>query len=1194
MKLTSLRLFGFKTFAEQTGLAFEPGITALVGPNGSGKSNLVDAIRWVLGEQSTKSLRSNKMEDVIFAGNERRKPLGMAEVVLTFDNHDGALKIDASEVQITRRAYRAGESEFFINRQSVRLRDVVELLMGTGLGPGSYAIVSQGQIDAILAAKPADRRGLFEETAGINKFLARKNESLRRLEQTEQNGIRVNDVLSEIQARVPELETQARRARRFRKASARLRDLEIVSYLRASSSRRDERETLQAQLEKLEVERAGSAARAATLDAELATLRTDLYTRERALEGLRTETTRLRAELAELEAQHAAMSARREALDAQSSQITDDRERAEAEQNELRATVVALEGEIAPKSLELERQREREKLAQTALSTARAALDQIFAALREAEAAAAADAASEAERRALLHATQANYERVEREAFALREDAARRSERAAGHARDAETAGAELALLGDRATAAREAAAHADERVIAAAQRLADGQAAYRSATSELASAEARLHTIEELEANLEGHVPGTRAVLEAHKRGDFGGIVGVVSNLVRVDEQYARALDIAFGASLSNIVTERAEDAERAIAYLRAREAGRATFLPLDTLGSRAGRGAHEAPRDRGVIGYAHALVEPTEPRFAGIVSFLVGRILVVESLDVGVRLVRGQGFRDAIVTLEGDEIRGGGAMTGGRYKRERSILSRRAQARTLSEAIPLLRESLETAERATAAGHDESAAATRERDDAHRIANELAVGMRDAAARVETVTLERDRLGSEIAAMLERARERDRETAVARDRLTVLDRPAVDAASALAERERLEASLQEARATIARAQDAERSVSGEIASAREAVASLLARRDAASGRLGLLDANRERAAHARESMSAELEALADRIADAELSLERTRERVAESDAQHESARRERDAAQGNGRQLEADLRIAQNAERDASSSSEGGRVRLAEIDAELGMLAAQFAQNPATADECADVEARYANEGGDFATEIARLRDELARLQNVNLNADAEIEELIERERFLKEQLDDLSRARETLLASIREIEASSQEQFNATFALVREAFESVYVRLFPGGLAKMWQTDPENLSETGVEISVQPPGKKMMSLTALSGGERAMAASALIFALIRVKPSPFYLLDEVDAALDDANVERFSGLVREVGSSAQLLIVTHNKKTMELAQRMYGVTMREPGISSVISADLTPGEAETELTAEAVLAG
>jgi chromosome segregation protein len=324
-------------------------------------------------------------------------------------------------------------------------------------------------------------------------------------------------------------------------------------------------------------------------------------------------------------------------------------------------------------------------------------------------------------------------------------------------------------------------------------------------------------------------------------------------------------------------------------------------------------------------------------------------------------------------------------------------------------------------------------------------------------------------------------------------------------------------------------------------------------------------------------------------RIVETEGFVAATRERVAEADRRSDAGRRERDERAGRALQLEADLRIAQAAEREASGASEGGRLRLAEIDGELGMLAAQFAQNPATAQECADVEARYAKEEGEFSAEVARLRDDLARLQNVNLNAEAEIDELVERQRFLAEQLEDLARARETLLASIKEIEESSRVAFNETFALVKTAFENAYARLFPGGLAKMWQTDPENLSETGIELSVQPPGKKMIALAALSGGERAMAASALIFALIAVKPSPFYLLDEVDAALDDANIERFSSVVRELAGDAQLLLVTHNKKTMELASRMYGVTMAEPGISSVIGADLTAGKAEPGLVRE-----
>jgi chromosome segregation protein len=1193
VRLLSLRLFGFKTFAEQTALAFEPGITALVGPNGSGKSNLVDAIRWVLGEQSSKSLRSTKTEDVIFAGNERRKALGMAEVSLTFSNDDGRLRIDASEVQVTRRAYRAGESEFFINRQSVRLRDVVELLMGTGLGPGSYAIVSQGQIDAILAAKPADRRGLFEETAGINRFLAKKNESLRRLEQTEQNGIRTSDLLRELEARLPELETQARRARRYRKASARARDLEVLAYLRSGASRRAERASLQGELERLHAAVTAAVTSATAAETDLARIRTDLYARERALETQRAEATLARASLAELEAERAAMGARREALESQSSQFTGDRARADDERRTLLATVERLESELGPRQAELEAARARDGVAQDAVARARAGLDGVFAELREMEAAAAAHAATEAERRAQVAALRSTYERLEREAFALRAEAEERSELVARSVRDHETASDALAAVAREERAAREAAAASDAGVAAAAEALAEAEAAYRSATSELASAEARLHTIEELEANLEGHVPGTRAVLEATARGEFGGIIGVVSNLVRVDERYARALDIAFGASLSNIVTDSSEAAERAIAYLRSREAGRATFLPLDTLGSRTGRDAREAPREAGVVGYAHELARPTEPRYEGIVAFLVGRILIVETLEVGVRLVRAKGFRDAIVTLDGDEIRGGGAMTGGRYKRERAILSRRAQARTLSEALPRLRADLEGAQAEAEAARDASTRITAERDRAQRTLAELAVRARDARALAERVEADRTRQAGEVASLLERAGERERETGATRERLELIDRPPLGESMADAERERLEAALGVARERIAQAQDAERAIATQIAEARETVASLIARRDGARTRLGLLDVDDRRAAEAREHMAAELASLTARLEAGDASLGAARDAIAAIDARTILVRDEREGLAGRAQAREAALRDARAAERDAASASEGARVRLAEIDAELGMLAAAFALRPATAAECADIEQRYASETGDVAPELARLQEEVARLQNVNLNAEADIEEVTARAAGLKEQLDDLARARETLLASIGEIEESSRVAFNETFALVKAAFEDVYARLFPGGEAKMWQTEAGPLSETGIELSIAPPGKKMMALAALSGGERAMAASALIFALIAVKPSPFYLLDEVDAALDDANVERFSELVREVGSSAQLLIVTHNKKTMELASRMYGVTMSEPGISRVIAADLSPAATAGEAIAEPALA-
>ena len=1176
MKLKSLRLFGFKTFAEQTTLAFEPGITALVGPNGSGKSNLVDAIRWALGEQHPKSLRSTKTEDVIFAGNDRRKPLGMAEVSLTFDNEDGALGVDFREVQITRRAYRAGESEFYINRQHVRLRDIVELFMGTGLGPGSYAIVSQGQIDAVLAEKPTERRSLFEETAGINKFLARKAESMRRLEQTEQNGIRVSDLLDEIGARIPELETQARRARRFRRASTRLRDLEILTYLRSTAERRAERERVLRECERLEAERAAAAARGAALEASLAALRTDLYGRELALEERRGEATAARAALAELEAQQAATAARRDALVAQSAAISGDRERVSSERAALEGSLADLEARIAPQTAELESQRAVEALAQRALADARAELDRVFAALRDVEASAAAHAASEAERRANLQALHTEVERIAREASTARDLAVLRETEAAERERWLVDAATAATAREAHVAAATERAAAADARVAAATERLADTQAAYRSTTSELASSEARLHTIEELEANLEGHVPGTRAILEAYGRGETTGIVGVVSNLIHVDEAYARAMDIAFGTSLSNIVTRTAADAERAIAFLSARELGRATFLPLDVLGDRTGRDPASAPSVPGVVGYAHTLVR-CEPDYVGIVAFLVGRILIVETLSVGVQLVRKSALRDTVVTLDGDQITGGGAMTGGRYRRERAILSRRAQAETLRAQIPDLRVALARAAGEAEACTGEYEAAVHERDEARAVLSEAMLRLQEAQATSEALRREARRLADEAASARTLAAQRDGEGAVAAQRLAALERPPVGAPERAAERERLELALAAARERIAEAQEHERTVAAGIGAARESVGALVAQRDAERVRLTLLDANRDRAVAAREQLTVDLERLARQLGDGEETAQRARDRVRAIDAAADAARAERDGMTARATGLESDVRMAQNAERVALGAGEDARVRSAAIDAELGMLAAAFAANPATSQECADVEQRYANEAADFTAEVARLREELGRLSNVNLNAEAERDELVERQTFLREQLDDLAKARETLLASIREIEATSQEQFNETFALVKRAFEAMFPRLFPGGEARMWQTDAESLSETGIEIAVQPPGKKMMALATLSGGERAMTAAALIFALIQVRPSPFYLLDEVDAALDDANVDRFSALVRELAGAAQIVLVTHNKKTMELASRMYGVTMSEPGISSVIAADL-----------------
>lgn len=1192
MRLKTLKVFGFKTFAEATTLDFTGGITAVVGPNGSGKSNLVDAIRWVLGEQNTRSLRSQHLEDVIFAGNTARKPLGMAEVSLTFDNADRALPLDFEEVQITRRAYRVGESEFFINRSAVRLRDVVELLMGTGLGPGSYAIVSQGQIDAILSSKPTERRALFEETAGIGKFLARKAESMRRLDATEQNAIRVNDLLAELERRVPELDTQVRRARRYRRVTARVRDLEILSYLRASASRREERERVVAAAAGNEDRRAAAAARAAMLGAEAETLRSKLYALELEREERRVEAQRAREVTARIEADLAAAAARRDALDAQSHASVADRDRVESERERLRARIAELGVQLDPLAERAEEIRAREAAATQAVAAARAKLDTIYADLRGVEAIVAERAASEAERRVRLAATQSDIARLAGELGRFEAERTRLTARAAETRALLAECDASIARYERDAAQARDAVTAEGARGDAAAERLAELQARYRSVASDLAASESRLHTIEELEATLEGHVPGTRAVVEAAARGELSGLHGVVSNLIEVDERYARALDVAFGAGLSNIVTATSEDAERAVAYLREREAGRATFLPLDTLAARDGRSLGTLNGRPGIIGYAHDLVR-SDARYRGIVSFLVGRVLVVDELRTGIALVRRENFRDSIVTLEGEQILGGGAITGGRYRRERSILGRRAQAQSLRERIPLLRAELEAIERDGTAAKAEADAAGAARDAAVTAAGEAEAALRDASARRNGAEAEIVRIDEELRGLAERTGAAQRDLETAQQTQAALEGTATDAGDLEERREALVASLAGARDEIAAAEAAQHDVASEAGSLRETVASLTTEREGHATRLGLLDADSERVSATREQTARELERLRASIAAESERLEQSRAVVAAADAAVNDANARREATANDLAQREADERIAQNEEREATAAGEGSRTRLAEIDAELGMLVQTFAQNPASDEEQRDVVERYAAEPDDVIEELPRLREELARLSaNVNLNAEADRDELIERERFLREQMADLQQARETLLATIAEIEVSCQVQFNETFSAVAERFSETFAQLFPGGEARMWQTDPEHLSETGIEIAVQPPGKKMTALAALSGGERAMTAAALIFALIRVKPSPFYLLDEVDAALDDANVERLSDMVRRLASDSQMLIVTHNKKTMELASRMYGVTMQEPGVSSIVSASLDTAAAPEPVREEAAV--
>lgn len=1178
MRLSSLRLFGFKTFAQATTLTFDADVVAIVGPNGSGKSNLVDAIRWVLGEQSSKSLRSQRTEDVIFAGNTRRRPLGLAEVTLTFDNRDGGIPLPYPEVAISRRAYRGGDIEYYINKERVRLRDVHELLMGTGLGPGSYAIVSQGQIDSILTSKPSERRALFEETSGVTKFLTRKAEALRRLEGASANAVRLHDLVREVETRLPELEAQVRRAERYRSLSRRVEELEVVFAFRATASRRAALESAQGRVAQALEARQAASMQLTELDRRLEQERRLAVESERCVEHARGECEAVTAVVAALERDVATARSRLAAREAYRDGAGEEAARRRAERERLSMRLVQLEGELSPLQESVTQLIAVVEEAERALQTERAATEALAVEHRQRDLAARTLVA---EARAAITARAG----IEREQGHLRDELTRYAGERLALERD--LAHAESELLSVRDDEQRlsveltglEAALTACEAEVGATElRLAQAQQRLRESLHGIASVESRLQTLEELEATLEGHVPGTRAVIEASAAGRLSGIVGVVSSLVHVEESYARALDVAFGAGVSNIVTEHAHAAETAIEYLRSRELGRATFLPLDLMADRVGRELSPHLRLPGVIAYAHELVA-TEVAYRGVVAFLVGRTLVVDTLQTGVRLARERGFRDTVVTLEGDQLLGGGALSGGRSRRgERSILVRAAQVRQLREVeLPALREALADAEADLAQAATETKRQAELREETRRRLQMLAARRREVTLHGQAQQKTTEQAQSRLAYLRqhdERLQAQIREVEERLAALPVYETHVLESDETVVG---LELEVRRRREELQRRETAIVASRREATQARERLAAALAERDAARTQCEHLQHEEERVAGLDRATEEEIAALRARVTQCEAAFAEASQGLVERQEALRLSLTARQASSQRVLEAEREAQAARQHEREILEAGEADRRRVAELEAELALLNEQQTRLLVDADRIVEIGERYRDASDATLDELPRLREQLARFANVNLNAEVDREELLTRQRELQSQLDDVGRAREMLLAGIADLDASCESQFLATFTAVAEAFSATYTELFPEGEARMWLSEPEKPNESGIEISIRPPGKRMTSLTALSGGERAMTAVALIFALIRVKPSPFYLLDEIDAALDEMNVERFSHLVRQLASEAQLVMVTHNKKTMELAQRMYGITMAEPGVSTVVTAAL-----------------
>jgi len=1127
-------------------------------------------VRWVLGEQSAKQLRGERMDAVIFAGNNRRRPLGMAEVTVTFDNSDGALATPFAEVSVTRRVYRNGEGEYFLNRTQVRLKDVVDLLLGTGLGPNAAAIISQGQIDAILSAKPEARREVFEEVAGTSRYQARKREAQRRLEQTDANAIRVNDVLQELERQVPAIERQVRRAKRYRKLRQRVRDLEILSFVRKTADRRGERARLAAELGEEETHRTGASTQRAQLEAELSLVRYEEYQAALALDDCNSARNQAASAVQEIATGQAGAQAHVEESERRVEQLERDVDAASKEIADAEARVLALGTELAAA-----RQRRDEALraAEAAAEAERAgsiAWEKAYGSLRAIEDRRARGAALAAQSESEAHAAQSERDRLAEAVARFDEELARTRERTeAGRRRGAalESEARSLDAEFGRQTSALEHAKRARDDAQTQLDAARDELERRRSTALEAA---ARLEAFREMDAG--GFGSGVAAVKAAQDRGLLGGIVGVVTDCLRVGGTHAAAIDAALGEHALDVVVRSSADARAAIAMLKAERAGRATFLPLDSVGETRARRAHEdRSQSAGYVGRALDLVKAKSEARAAI-EYLLGDIIVVDSLETALAMASPE--TQTIVTLEGELVRGA-AIAGGA---EAGPLARRAGAESLAAELTALQALSEEAKAQFERARQTVTSAATEMERALAARVDAQLRQKDTAATLERVRGDLTALGQHIADVekqratsrrlldeaLVAAEELLRRAAGSTSDVGELERQRFAAAG---ESDRLQGELSELR-------ERHRSLAAETAGlvervaqigddVEEARAAVIARRKAHQEKV---EAHAQARAK-REACASQASGLGERRAEVDRELARVQ-------AEGEALRAKRDELTARCRELEERLSEAQRQERERSLELERSRIRLAEIDAELAVLQETFSQNPATAPEMDDVGARYAGFEGEADAEIRSMRQELDRLGDVNLNALEDQAQLVERRDFLRKQLSDLAAARDSILKVIAEIDAESVRQFNAVFEKVSEAFSATFARLFNGGVGKIWLSESEDPLLAGVEIAAQPPGKKMQSLHALSGGERSLTAVALIFAILQVRPSPFYIFDEIDAALDEANIGRFGGILAELSSRAQIVIITHNKATMTLADRIYGVTMGEPGVSSVLS--------------------
>ena len=1144
MYLKSIEVQGFKSFAHKIKFDFHNGITAIVGPNGSGKSNVADAVRWVLGEQRVKQLRGGSMQDVIFSGTENRKPLSYASVAITLDNSDHHLPIDYEEVTVARKLYRSGESEYLINGSGCRLKDVNELFYDTGIGKEGYSIIGQGQIDKILSGKPEERRELFDEAAGIVKFKRRKNMSVKKLEEERQNLLRVNDILSELEKQVGPLEKQAEKAREFLKKKEELKKYDINMFLLETKRLSDQIQSIDASVEKAKSQLNETNMLKQQLENQIALLKEQIHSAHMNDEHYDQRAKTIDSEIAEREKQLTELVTEQESIQAE----LDEKGKLE---RLARAELIEVETRIATLTASVESNKKDIIELLNSRASTKAKIQRYDTMLEQIE----------------VRKSQMNKQVIECESEAAKQVV------------HLETFQKELREISGQIIELTEESSTYEDKIKVIQDKLAGQNEQFRIGQTAYHREQSRLESLKNITERYDGYGNSIRKVMDNREKEK--GLLGVVADIIKVDKDYEIAVETALGGSIQNIVTSDEDTAKRMIQFLKQNKYGRATFLPLTAIKANGGIYRQEALKEPGVVGTADKLVTTGE-KFKGLAEYLLGRTLVVDHIDHGIAIARKYRQSIRIVTLEGELINPGGSMTGGAFRNSSNLLSRRREIEEFEKTVRQLKREIDELEAASDAlrqertGYYDKLEELKSRlQKAYVIQNTAKMNVDQAEARIRTarnsasgLKREADELDSQITDIIDNQESINVEL----DTSESLEKELTDKIEK--EQKILEAEREEE----GRKQKAAEEIHLSYAGLEQKYTFLLENTERIQEEIAKFQEELSELEASKGGTSREIEEKEEQIEDLKNTIINSKELFAEIQQEIERLKQEREEL---NRKHKVFLQKREELSR-----------HMSELDKEIFRLESQkegyeeasekqmnymWEEYEVTYNHALEIRDESLTDLARMKKQIQTLKGEIKGLGDVNVNAIEDYKNLSERYEFLKNQHDDLVEAEATLVQIIEELDEAMRKQFREQFDLISGEFDHVFKELFGGGKGTLELMEDEDILEAGIRIIAQPPGKKLQNMMQLSGGEKALTAIALLFAIQNLKPSPFCLLDEIEAALDDSNVVRFAKYLHKLTKNTQFIVITHRRGTMTAADRLYGITMQEKGVSTMVSVSL-----------------